>query len=131
VEDCMEKTINRSVPQWVNIFRSQLLQRTRSQLLGVPEPQWPEEPGLQHLERPWPNMVVGPVVQYSSHLRTRPQPPGGPGWQPVPRPDLGSWRDLESSRRDRKSRGWSDIYHWCCLCPSLLKDLECVLICKR
>ncbi len=131
MEDCMEKTINRSVPQWVNIFRSQLLQRTRSQLLGVPEPQWPEEPGLQHLERPWPNMVVGPVVQYSSHLRTRPQPPGGPGWQPVPRPDLGSWRDLESSRRDRKSRGWSDIYHWCCLCPSLLKDLECVLICKR
>ena len=127
----MEKTINRSVPQWVNIFRSQLLQGTRSQLLGVPEPQWPEEPGLQHLERPWPNMVVGPVVQYSSHLRTRPQPPGGPGWQPVPRPDLGSWRDLESSRRDRKSRGWSDIYHWCCLCPSLLKDLECVLICKR
>ncbi|KAH3893593.1 hypothetical protein DPMN_017741 [Dreissena polymorpha] len=57
------------------------------------------------------DMVVGPVVQYSSHLRTRPQPPGGPGWQPVPRPDLGSWRDLESSRRDRKSRGWSDIYH--------------------
>ncbi|KAH3895184.1 hypothetical protein DPMN_019344 [Dreissena polymorpha] len=56
-------------------------------------------------------MVVGPVVHYSSHLRTRPQPPGGPGWQPVPRPDLGSWRDLESSRRDRKSRGWSDIYH--------------------
>ena len=131
MEDCMEKTINRSVPQWVNIFRSQLLQRTRSQLLGVPEPQWPEEPGLQHLERPWPNMVVGPVVQYSSHLRTRPQLPGGPGWQPVPRPDLGSWRDLESSRRDGKSRGWSDIYHWCCLCPSLLKDLECVLICKR
>jgi hypothetical protein len=52
VEDCMEKTINRSVPQWVNIFRSQLLQRTRSQLLEVPEPQWPGEPGLQQLERP-------------------------------------------------------------------------------
>ena len=118
-------------PQWTTaggVFRPQLLQRPGSQLLEVPEPQWNEEPGFQLMEGPWRHTVLGPAQQ----LLERPWPLGDLESSQCRDLDLilvggGTWK---AAGRDLESRRWSDMYHWCCLCPSPLEHLLCQLICK-